>query len=206
MSEKTTIPTYVRIAIDIASRIYQGELKEGQKISGRSTLASEYNASSETVRKAIKILEDVGIVRSERGSGVVISSREKAYIYMNRFSNMKSLKDLEMDTKNLLKKRQELDETIYSNIEKIIEYTRTLRNTNPLLPFEVEVTKDCKHIGKTAGELKFWQHTGGTIAAIKRNGELILSPGPYATLEEKDVLLIIGNEEAQERVKQFLQD
>ncbi len=37
-------------------------------------------------------------------------------------------------------------------------------------------------IGKSIGELKFWQSTGGTIVAIRRGQTVILSPGPYAEL------------------------
>lgn len=206
MEERTQIPAYQRIALDIANRIYTGQLLIGEKIYGRSTLASEYNVSPETIRKAIKILEDVEIVRSAKGSGVVIISRENAYKFIHRFSNIESLKDLEIKTREYIKERQYLDTKLFETIEKIIDYTGKLRNTNPLMPIEVVIQDSCKHVGKTVGEVNFWQNTGGTVVGIKRNGQLILSPGPFATFQPGDILLVIGNDQALQRVTHFLNE
>ena len=53
---------YMRIAISVAERIAAGELREGEKISGRSKLSSEYEVSPETVRRAIQLLSDMRVV------------------------------------------------------------------------------------------------------------------------------------------------
>jgi K+/H+ antiporter YhaU regulatory subunit KhtT len=198
------MPVYERIAIDLANRIYDGKFKVGEKIRGRSTLASEYNVSPETVRKAIKILEDVDIVHSTKGSGVVISSRENAYKYINRFSGLTTMKELEMQMRSVIQERERLDKELNKTVEKMLDYSRKLRHTNPLTPIEVEVPESSIHIGKNISELKFWQNTGGTIVGLKRKGELTLSPGPYASIQPEDVLLIIGDEKAYERVTHFI--
>lgn len=200
------IPTYERIAIDLANRIHDGYFKVGEKIHGRSTLSSEYKVSPETIRRAIKILEDVEIVQSTKGSGIVISSKENAFKYINRFSNLESVKDLEKQMKNLLAQRETLENELSDTITKIMDYAVKLRHTNPLAPVEVEILPDCRHIGKTISELKFWQNTGGTVVGMKRNGETIISPGPYANVLEGDILLIVGAEQTYERVIHFLQD
>lgn len=204
MKTENQMPIYQIIALDIANRIYDGEFKEGEKIYGRSTLAGEYNVSPETIRKSIKILEDVQIVRSEKGSGVIISSRENALKFIRRFSDIKSLKELEQEARSLINERAALDKKLTDTITKILHYSGALRNTNPLSPVEVEITEKCRFIGKTAGEVKFWENTGGTIVAIKRKGQLILSPGPHATFELGDILLIIGDEKIIDRVNLFL--
>ncbi|MFS0638336.1 TrkA C-terminal domain-containing protein [Mesobacillus foraminis] len=204
--QRTKMPIYEQIAIDIANRIYNGKFKIGEKIHGRSTLASEYNVSPETVRKAVKILEDVEIVKSTKGSGVVISSRENAFKYINRFSSLASIKDLEKQVNSLLQDRKRLDDELNQTIDKIIDYSGKLRHTNPLTPIEVEINAGCSHIGKTVSEVKFWQNTGGTVAGIKRQGDIVLSPGPYATIQEGDVLLIIGDEKTYDRVMNFLKE
>ncbi|WP_033826447.1 TrkA C-terminal domain-containing protein [Bacillus andreraoultii] len=206
MQVRTQLPAYQRIAIDIANRIYNEQLKVGERIYGRSTLASEYNVSPETIRKAIKILEDVEIVKSTKGSGVVITSRENAYKFIQSFSNMRSLKDLEKQMRDLLYERQQLDSELFDIVEKIIDYTGKLRNTNPLAPIEIEIPKGCVHNGKTIGEVNFWHNTGGTIVAIKRNEQVIVSPGPFATFQEGDILLIIGNDNVVQRVMHFLNE
>jgi K+/H+ antiporter YhaU regulatory subunit KhtT len=202
--QQAKMPAYERIAIDIANRIYDEKFKVGEKIRGRSTLASEYNVSPETVRKAIKILEDVEIVQSTKGSGVVISSRENAYKYIKRFSGLTTMKELEIQMRTLISERERLDEELGQTVEKMFDFTRKLRHTNPLSPIEVEIPATCIHIGKTIAELMFWQNTGGTIVGIKRKGELTLSPGPYASIQPEDVLLIIGDEKTYERVIHFM--
>ncbi|WP_413309599.1 TrkA C-terminal domain-containing protein [Bacillus sp. 1P10SD] len=204
--QKAQIPTYERIAIDLASRIYDGKFKVGEKIHGRSTLASEYKVSPETVRRAIKILEDVDIVQSTKGSGIVISSRENAYKYIHRFSNLESIKDLEKQMNSLIEERDKLDEQLFETLRKIMDYSGKLRHTNPLAPIEIEVFPGCSHIGQTISETKFWQNTGGTVIGMKRKGELIISPGPYALIMEGDTLLIIGDDQTYDRVLHFLHD
>jgi len=204
--QKAQIPTYERIAIDLANRIYDGKFKVGEKIHGRSTLASEYKVSPETVRRAIKILEDVEIVESTKGSGIVISSRENAYKYIQRFSNLASIKDLEKQMNSLISERDKLDEQLFETLRKIMDYSGKLRHTNPLAPIEVEVFPGCNQVGKTISDLKFWQNTGGTVIGMKRKGELIISPGPYALILEGDILLIIGAEETYDRVIHFMKE
>ncbi|OLS39881.1 TrkA C-terminal domain-containing protein [Bacillus sp. MRMR6] len=204
--QRAQIPTYERIAIDLASRIYDGKYKVGERIHGRSTLASEYHVSPETVRRAIKILEDVEIVQSTKGSGIVISSRENAYKYIHRFSNLASIKDLEKQMETLITEREKLDGELFDTLRKILDYSGKLRHTNPLAPIEVEVFPGCIHIGKTISEVKFWQNTGGTVIGMKRNGELIISPGPYALILEGDILLVIGADETYERVVHFMEE
>ena len=204
--ERTQIPTYERIAIDLANRIYDGKFKVGEKIHGRSTLASEYKVSPETVRRAIKILEDVEIVHSTKGSGIVISSRENAFKYIHRFSNLASVKDLKKQMNHLIEEREKLDEQLYETLTKIMDYSDNLRHTNPLAPLEIEIFPGCIHIGKTISDMKFWQNTGGTVIGMKRKGETIISPGPYALIQEGDILLVIGDEKTYERVQHFLED
>lgn len=204
--QRTQIPTYERIAIDLANRIYDGQFKVGEKIHGRSTLASEYKVSPETIRRAIKILEDVEIVQSAKGSGIVISSKENAFKYINRFSNIESIKDLEKQMNVLIEERDKLDEQFIDTLKKIIDYSGKLRHTNPLAPIEIEITPECSHIGKTISEVKFWQNTGGTVVGMKRKGELVISPGPYALIMEGDILLIIGDEKIYDRVVHFINE
>ncbi len=204
--QRTQIPTYERIAIDLANRIYDGHFKVGEKIHGRSTLASEYKVSPETIRRAIKILEDVEIVHSAQGSGIVISSKENAFKYMNRFSTIASVKDLEKQINTLMTERSKLDEQLSETLRKLMDYSGKLRHTNPLAPIEIEILPGCNQIGKTISEVKFWQNTGGTVVGMKRKGEIVISPGPYALIMEGDVLLIIGDEKIYDRVVQFLQE
>ena len=66
---KIAEPIYQKIAVDIASKIAAGKYKVGEKIYGRSMLAAHYAVSPETIRRAMFMLQDVGIVAIESGSG-----------------------------------------------------------------------------------------------------------------------------------------
>lgn len=50
---KISTPQYQQIAADIAAKIVDGRYDLGEKIYARSSLASQYNVSSETARRAI---------------------------------------------------------------------------------------------------------------------------------------------------------
>jgi K+/H+ antiporter YhaU regulatory subunit KhtT len=186
--------------------IYKENFKEGDKLHGRSTLAGIYNVSPETIRRAIKLLEDVDVVKSHRGSGIIVLSREKAFKYINKFKNIESVASYKATLSNLIQQQKDLNNEIEGTIEKIIDYTSRFSNTTAITPYEIEVTEKCAFIGKSIGGVSFWQHTGATIVGIRRNNETILSPGPYATFELGDILLVIGEEKVYNAVKMFLED
>ena len=72
---KRQVPAqYLQIALDLATRIAQGELAEGSRIYGRSVLASEYGVSPETIRKALRLLADMKVVDVKPQSGAVAVS------------------------------------------------------------------------------------------------------------------------------------
>lgn len=78
--KKIVRPRYQQIAVDLAERIVENRYKVGEKIHARSTLASTYNASPETTRKAINVLVDLGIMEVRHGSGAFVASKEKQKI------------------------------------------------------------------------------------------------------------------------------
>lgn len=206
MDENHGSPRYEKIALDIANSIYKGQYKEGERLYGRSTLAGTYNVSPETIRRAVKILEDVGVVESTKGSGITIISKDKAYKYINRFKNIETLTTFKAKLMEQIERKHELEKEILGTIDRIVERSSILSNTTALTPFEVEINNNCKIIGKTIGEVNFWQNTGATIVGIRRGDNTILSPGPYSAMELGDRLLIIGEDEVIDAVNRFLID
>ena len=91
-----SIPRYQQIAIEIASKIVNEEYTIGQKIHGRSSIASQYNVSPETARRAFCILSDLDIITPEKGSGMVIKSRDNAIEFLNQFSNRKTIETIKI--------------------------------------------------------------------------------------------------------------
>lgn len=204
--EKSSLPRYQKIALDIANAIYKGHFAEGQKLHGRSTLAGKYNVSPETIRRAIKLLEDVNVVESSRGSGITILSKENAFIYINKFQNIKSVAHHKKKLLSLIEEKKQLDRDIVSSIDKIIDYSGRLSNVAAITPLEIEIPSGSNIIGKSIQDVKFWQYTGATIVGIKKQGNTILSPGPYATFEENDILLVVGEEAVYDAVRLFLKE
>ncbi|HHD2751996.1 TPA: TrkA C-terminal domain-containing protein [Clostridium perfringens] len=204
MESKVNEPIYKQIALDIAGRIYNDDIKIGEKIHGRSTLASNYNVSPETVRKAVKLLEDMKVVSSSKGSGVTIISKDNAYNFINRFHSIESVTSLKHDIESLMEEKKVIEKNIGEMIDRIVDYSNRLRYTNPLTPIEIELPKECDLIGKSVSESKFWQNTKATIVAIRRKGELIISPGPYLVFEKGDNLLVVGEEDILKKIEIFL--
>lgn len=75
--ENEELPQYMRIAVSVAVRIADGQLAEGEKLSGRSKLSSEYQVSPETIRKSVQLLRDMQVVTVKEQSGVYVRSAGK---------------------------------------------------------------------------------------------------------------------------------
>lgn len=207
MSEVSVIkPIYQQIAIDIASRIAQGEFGVGEKIHGRSTLAGQYNVSPETIRRSVILLEDVNIVQVAQGSGIIVTSRDQAFKFIEKFKSRDSMTSIKKDIESLLDEKRKLEQDLVAYIDKLMDYSERFKNSNPFAPIEIEILKGSKLIGKTIADVNFWQNTGATIIGIRRGKSLILSPGPYATFNEGDIYIMIGEESTYERVKAFLNE
>lgn len=197
-------PVYQQIAIDIANRIVSGEFTVGSKIFGRSTLAGQYNVSPETIRRAMILLEDMNIVNINQGSGILVKSKEDAFNFVKKFKDIDTMNSVKADINNILNEKTKLEEKLQMSISKLIDYSERFKKSNPFAPLEIEIAEDCSLIGKSIGEVNFWQHTGATIIGIRRGNNLILSPGPYAIFTKNDIFIMIGEEGTYERVNIFL--
>ncbi len=204
MAQHIGVPIYIKIALDLAGRICNGEIKEGRRIFGRSTLAGEYNVSPETIRRAVSLLEDMGVVVSSHGSGIYVNSVSGAYSFIEKYQNKESIRTLKNEMKELMNKKHAIEQEISEKIEKIIDYSDRLKNINALTPLEIDIEEGSHLIGKTIKESMFWQNTGATIIAIKRHGTIILSPGPYGGFEKEDSIFVVGDSNTLARVREFM--
>ncbi|MGO2853236.1 MAG: GntR family transcriptional regulator, partial [Tetragenococcus koreensis] len=96
-TKRVTLPRYQQIAVDIAERIVENRYKVGQKIHARSTLASNFNVSPETARKAINVLVDLEIMEVQQGSGTYVASRENAQLFVEKYKNVQSIQEIRQD-------------------------------------------------------------------------------------------------------------
>ena len=180
-------PRYQQIALQIAERIVRNELKVGQKIYARSTLATTFGVSPETARKAISVLGDLGIVDPVHGSGVIIASKQKAQEYLAQYQEVETMQDLRTQIMQSVESQRRELANFSSFLDKLVDQTEHFQKINPLTPIEFELERDSEKFGMSLGEMNLWQNTGATVVAILQNEELIVSPGPYATLNQGDM-------------------
>lgn len=204
MKEKVESPIYAQIALDIAIRISKGEIKEGVRLSGRSVLASEYKVSPETVRRSLRILEDMAIVKVHAGSGVEVVSRFEAASFIERYNVGNDMRAARNEIASLIKDKDELDRKLVALIDRVYDLSERLRNISPVHAVEIEVPEGSPIIGKSVTDLRFWQSTGATIVGIKKGDRLIISPGPYASFNAHDIMLVIGDKDAPDRVLKLI--
>lgn len=71
------VAKYKEICIWIKERLKNGELKPGDKIESEYKLCRQFQVSRQTVRHAIAVLEEEGIIKRFRGSGTYISDADQ---------------------------------------------------------------------------------------------------------------------------------
>lgn len=204
MKDYVVPPVYSQIALDIALRISRGDLKENTKIYGRSIMASEYGVSPETIRRAVKLLEDMKIVEVKQNSGVIVLSADNAIKYVERFHSQNDVRTMRKQLKNLIREQETLGKKIIELADSIVKINEKFSESNPFVNYEIDIPENSSLIGQTLGELKFWQQTAATIIAIRRAESIILSPGPYAALHAGDTLIFVGDIPCVETVTAFI--
>ncbi|OAA90462.1 TrkA C-terminal domain-containing protein [Clostridium ljungdahlii] len=202
--QNVTKPVYQKIAVDIANRILDGDFSIGDKLHGRSSLSSHYNVSPETVRRAIMLLNEMDIVEVIKGSGIIVKSVDNCLKFIDKFKDIGSMNKSKNQILDLLNDRNEIEKKIGEKIDELLDYSNRFVNINPFMPFEFKIYKGLGVVGKTICESKFWQNTNATIIGIRREGNLILSPGPYAVFKDGDIFLAIGEEDVYHKIKKFL--
>ena len=186
-------PRYVEIAKDLAKKIEIETIKVDDVLKGRTLLSSEYNVSSETIRKAINILASEHIVRVKHGYGVIVVSKENASKFLKKMQETCADNALVEETNDLIEKRNELNEKISKNIALLAKKTSNT-SVKDIEFHELAITDDCWVINQTIGDVYFYNYTEATIVAIKRGDKLIVSPGPDFTFIANDVLIVVGKD------------
>lgn len=77
MDFDTTIPIYLQI-MDMHKRaLMAGELKPGEKILSQRDFAERYNVNPNTVQRAYREMEALGLVQTLRGQGTFVAVTEE---------------------------------------------------------------------------------------------------------------------------------
>jgi DNA-binding GntR family transcriptional regulator len=72
----TPVPPYRQLAALLRAQIESGELATGQQLPSVVTLAAEYEVSTPTVKKALSLLKDEGLVTGVAGYGTFIAEKQ----------------------------------------------------------------------------------------------------------------------------------
>lgn len=92
----TATPAYLRLAEGLRDAIRQGEYPVGGQLPTESKLASEFNLSRQTVRRAFLDLVNDGLVERIPGRGTFVASRKPRYL--RPFGSVEDLMGLAGDT------------------------------------------------------------------------------------------------------------
>ncbi|WP_440914369.1 GntR family transcriptional regulator [Enterococcus innesii] len=201
--KKVALPRYQQIAVAIAERIVENRYQVGQKIHARSTLASNFNVSPETARKAINVLVDLEIMDVRHGSGAYIASKEKAQAFVEQYQDVQSIQEIRQDILDSVGRQQQELDNFSDLLNTLVQQTKKVHHMSPFVPFELQLTEQAQHLEKSINELNIWQATGATIIAIQTTEELLLSPGPYAKFSAGNTIYFVGNELALQRMTNF---
>lgn len=205
MNQAVVPAQYLQIALDLADRIARGELPEGKRLYGRSVMASEYNVSPETIRKALHLLADMQVIEIKPQSGALVLSADNAGRYLENFSESADTLALKHRLKALTIEISSLNKQLLETTSALLKSRETFdKSEQPFPNYTVQVPENSPLIGKSIGELKFWQSTGSTIVAIRRGQTTILSPGPYAELYGGDTIILVGSPDAAEAARRLV--
>lgn len=160
--KQTVVPAqYLQIALDLATRVANGHLPEGSRIYGRSLMASEYNVSPETIRRALRLLADMKVVEVKPQSGTMVLSADSARRYIANFAESADTKQLHGQIRDILLQYTDLNRQLSDTVSTLVKSRDTFTSaTEPFPNYEVPVPEDSPLVGKSIGALQFWQSTG----------------------------------------------
>lgn len=200
--EQTGLPRYEAIALDLARRIASGELEEGSRLLGRSSLAGTYQVSPETIRRAVAILHERGVVKAVAGSGIRILSQVAAQEYVESVGSQFKVEQEIRELRKLLRERRRLDEEIENALDRLLKHTAGAIGTRHVE--ELVLDENSWAVGRSLGEIRLRSATGVTAVAIIRGDEEYFSPPADMELKAGDVLTIVGSDAARARCRALL--
>lgn len=87
-------PLYLQVAEILRQKIARGELKEGQLLPTINTLSEQFKVARITIRQAVKILEEEGLVEARRGRGTTVVAQPEGLRPLKVATRLEDLVDL----------------------------------------------------------------------------------------------------------------
>lgn len=195
-----TFPKHVEIAVDIAEKIKQRELKVGAKLRGRSLVSSDYSVSSETIRKAFNLLQKYDVIEVKEKSGAFIMSRENAVAFLNNHRKKNNLEKEINTMRELYVKHREIEHQIKASLKKIEAFVKTTHEKLPIEYFTIQVHENFECVGKAIKDMDFHEQTGATLFGIVSDNGTISTLDPSYVLQTDDILYFSGNNDSVNKI------
>lgn len=87
------MPLYIQVASVLRQRIQSGQWGQGEKISTLEELEAEFEVARVTVRQAIDVLREEGLLRARQGRGTFVSNKAHDRHWLKLAVNWTSLVD-----------------------------------------------------------------------------------------------------------------
>lgn len=159
----------------------------------------------ETIRRALKLLEELQVVNVIEKKGILIKSKDAANNFIKEHQSKDRILSMREEIVKLMEEKQALEKQVLERLDSVIEQAMLLRNIGIIFPLELKIPEKSHLVGKTIGEVRFWNHTGATIIGINRSGHLYLSPGPKMVFFPNDIILYVGSDaEISEKVAKYV--
>ncbi|MEO1038455.1 MAG: GntR family transcriptional regulator [Pseudomonadota bacterium] len=92
-------PRYMALAESLRAQIARGEPEVGELLPTEHALCETYKVSRHTVREALRILAEAGLIARRRGAGTVVIAHESRAAFAQRLGNVDDLMQYARDAR-----------------------------------------------------------------------------------------------------------
>ncbi|MBO8159794.1 GntR family transcriptional regulator [Thermosyntropha sp.] len=111
-------PIYMQIIEDFKKRMIRGELTKGDKIPSQREYAQSAHINPNTVQRAYREMEYMGLVETIRGQGTFVSVSDETIVKLKKEMVERLVVDFISDMKELGFTFKEIEEMIKEMLEK----------------------------------------------------------------------------------------
>ena len=97
--KKTKKPRYRQLVDSLMADIRSGKLAVGERLPSEHELLEQHNVSRHTVREALRVLQELGLIRRRQGLGTVVCSSEASPSYIQVIHSLAELMQYPPDSK-----------------------------------------------------------------------------------------------------------
>lgn len=122
IKKDSVIPIYQQIVTGVQDAINRGDLEPAQKLESEKNFARRLNVSRGTLRKAISILCEKGLLNKQHGKGTFVSSSKRDIIYpldigLHSFAEVLNSHNIVYTTSVIKRELRKADQIISKNLQ-----------------------------------------------------------------------------------------